>query len=592
MEKSGGSSRAALKRKKLKKKKRKQQHQPLVAPAPSTKKKKKQKTPQPPLPPSVESDALQIVDAADVAPDAVANAMKPRTQEDGDSRGRRLLRALLAPVGARCFYEETFERRGLLVRGRGSQYLSGWCSSEDVFRALEQPSQACVDVDVTRYDPSSEKRKTLSDGIVDAAWARHQLDQGATIRLRQPQDRLTKVQDLCRALEGEFGSTVGANAYLTAKDGAQGFAAHWDDVDVCDLGVQLLTRASSPGEQVGGGLFIDFETVRCSARRFILQLEGRKRWRVGACADDVYRLPRVSSEDFDGEALKRLCPRLSEIVLEPGDVLYLPRGFIHSAVTEGSENSLHLTLSCHRANSWADLLEAALPNALSEAIASDPKMRESLPRDCLHYMGVAHSLDSSDDEIDESDDDDASLTEVASVRYDPEIPRSRSLQKKRRQRFAERCAGHCKDILARLLTNLDATCDDRSLAFVAERLPPSSPEKGDPSTITATTRVHCVERRDARLVPGEAGVLLYHALDNATTHRGRPVACLEFEEEDAPCLEALLASHAARPVLVRDLPHSSDDDRIAVASSLVAEGLLVVSASGLAEASSSSDDDG
>ena len=328
------------------------------------------------------------------------------------------------------------------------------------------------------------------------------------------------------------------------------------------------------------------------SRRFILQLEGRKRWRVGACADDGYRLPRVSSEDFDGEALRRLCPQLSEIVLEPGDVLYLPRGFIHSAVTEGSENSLHLTLSCHRANSWADLLEAALPSALSEAIASDPKMRESLPRDCLHYMGVAHALESSDDEADESDDDDASLTEVAAVRYDPEIPRSRSLQKKRRQRFAERCAGHCKDILARLLTNLDSACDDRSLAFVAERLPPSSPEKGDPSTITATTRVHCVERRDARLVPGEAGVLLYHALDNATSHRGRPVACLEFEEEDAPALEALLASHAARPVLVRDLPHSSDDDRIAVASSLVAEGLLVVSASGLAEASSSSDDDG
>jgi lysine-specific demethylase/histidyl-hydroxylase NO66 len=560
MEDGAGSSRAALKRKKnLKKKKRKQQHQPLVAPAPSTKKKKKQKQQPGPPPAPVESstDALQIVDASDVAPNAINNAMKPRTQEDGDSRGRRLLRALLAPVGARGFYEETFERRGLLVRGRGSNYLSGWCSTEDVFRALEQPAMSGVDVDVTRYDPSSEKRKTLSDGIVDATWARQQLDQGATIRLRQPQDRLTKVQALCRALEGEFGSTVGANAYLTAKDGAQGFAAHWDDVDV-----------------------------------FILQLEGRKRWRVGACADDVYRLPRVSSEDFDEEALRRLCPTLTEIILEPGDVLYLPRGFIHSAVTEGSVNSLHLTLSCHRANSWADLLEAALPSALSEAIASDPKMRESLPRDCLHYMGVAHSLDSSDDEIDESDDDDASLTEVAAVRYDPEIPRSRSLQKKRRQRFAERCAGHCKDILARLLTNLDSACDDRSLAFVAERLPPLSPEKGDPSTITATTRVHCVERRDARLVPGEAGVLLYHALDNATSHRGRPVACLEFEEEDAPALEALLASHAARPVLVRDLPHSSDDDRIAVASSLVAEGLLVVSASGLAEASSSSDDDG
>ena len=99
---SGGESRAALKRKKkLKRKKRKQQHQPLVAPAPSTKKKKKQKQQPGPPPPPVESsnDALQIVQGEDVAPDAINNAMKPRTQEDGDARGRRLLRALLAPVG-------------------------------------------------------------------------------------------------------------------------------------------------------------------------------------------------------------------------------------------------------------------------------------------------------------------------------------------------------------------------------------------------------------------------------------------------------------------------------------------------------------
>jgi len=253
MEDGHGSSRAALKRKKLKKKKRKQQHQPLVAVPSGSKKKKKQKQqpgPSPPPPPSVESDALQIVQGEDVAPDAVANAMKPRTQEDGDVRGRRVLRALLAPVGARAFYEETFERRGLFVRGRGSNYLRGWCSSEDVFQSLEEPATGGVDVDVTRYDPSTEKRKTLSDGIISATWARQQLDQGCTIRLRQPQDRLARVQSLCRALEGEFGSTVGANAYLTAKDGAQGFAAHWDDVDVCARGVPRCCGAFTPSTRV------------------------------------------------------------------------------------------------------------------------------------------------------------------------------------------------------------------------------------------------------------------------------------------------------------------------------------------------------
>ena len=275
----GGSSRAALKRKKKLKKKRKQQHQPLVAVPSASKKKKKQKQqpgPSPPPPPSVESDALQIVQGEDVAPDALAVAMKARTHEDGDTRGRRVLRALLAPVGARAFYEETFERRGLFVRGRGSNYLSGWCSTEDVFRALDRPATSGVDVDVTRYDPSTEKRRTLSDGIISATWAREQLDQGATIRLRQPQDRLPKVQSLCRALEGEFGSTVGANAYLTAKDGAQGFAAHWDDVDVCDLGVPRCCGAFTPSTRVvsgraGGGWFIfRFSMLRagssCSSR--------------------------------------------------------------------------------------------------------------------------------------------------------------------------------------------------------------------------------------------------------------------------------------------------------------------------------------
>ena len=92
-----------------------------------------------------------------------------------------------------------------------------------------------------------------------------------------------------------------------------------------------------------------------------------------------------------------------------------------------------------------------------------------------------------------------------------------------------------------------------------------------------------------RLVPGDEGVLLYHALDNATMFRGRPVACLEFEAEDAPALEALLASHAARPVLVRDLPHASDEDKVAVTASLYAEGVLAVSVSGKEASSSDSD---
>ena len=65
-----------------------------------------------------------------------------------------------------------------------------------------------------------------------------------------------------QGLEEQFGAMVGANAYLTPS-GEQGFAPHYDDIEA-----------------------------------FVLQLEGRKRWRVYACPEDDGPLPRFSSKDL------------------------------------------------------------------------------------------------------------------------------------------------------------------------------------------------------------------------------------------------------------------------------------------------------
>lgn len=69
--------------------------------------------------------------------------------------------------------------------------------------------------------------------------------------------------------------------------------------------------------------------------------------------------------------------------------------------------------------------------------------------------------------------------------------------------------------------------------------------------------------------------MLYHSLKNSRAFRQRPPEQLEFELDDCPAIEALLASHPARPVLVTDLPHASLDDKLGVARALYAEGLLV-----------------
>lgn len=102
---------------------------------------------------------------------------------------------------------------------------------------------------------------------------------------------------------------------------AQGFAPHFDDVDV-----------------------------------YVLQTEGRKRWRVYAPLAG-HALPRYSSRDFvDAE----IGSSLLDVVLEPGDLLYLPRGTIHQAESRPDGPSLHLTVSADHRRSWADFLEATL----------------------------------------------------------------------------------------------------------------------------------------------------------------------------------------------------------------------------------------
>lgn len=43
--------------------------------------------------------------------------------------------------------------------------------------------------------------------------------------------------------------------------------------------------------------------------------------------------------------------------LLPGDLLYLPRGYIHQAQSDPECHSLHLTVSSTQRNTWGDYLK-------------------------------------------------------------------------------------------------------------------------------------------------------------------------------------------------------------------------------------------
>ena len=140
--------------------------------------------------------------------------------------------------------------------------------------------------------------------------------------------------------------------------GSQGFAPHYDDIEA-----------------------------------FLIQLEGTKHWKIYRPLEDEQFLSRFSSKNFTQEEVDGF--ECFEVVLKPGDMLYIPKGVIHQAVTSTDEHSLHITVSTSHLMSWTDFLEKALPMSLQMATATNVGLRKALPRDFKEYMGtnIAESED-------------------------------------------------------------------------------------------------------------------------------------------------------------------------------------------------------
>lgn len=178
-----------------------------------------------------------------------------------------------------------------------------------------------------------EEDYAFEDGGLDLPGLFATFDAGATLVISQFNQMHTPLAHFCRGLEQVYLHAVQANIYLTPP-GAQGFRMHYDTHDV-----------------------------------LVLQVEGRKRWRVWdgePVARPTRRTPWVGKMTPEGE------PHV--MVLEPGDALYIPRGLLHDAATEPGEASLHITLGFLEP-SWAE----ALRQLLDDVEATDPGLREAVP---------------------------------------------------------------------------------------------------------------------------------------------------------------------------------------------------------------------
>jgi bifunctional lysine-specific demethylase and histidyl-hydroxylase NO66 len=251
---------------------------------------------------------------------------------------------LLHPAAADRFYESVWQTQPTMMATDRPGYFSGLFSKRAVERILEhsQPRHPSIRIASAAQDGSIELPLS-PNGRINIDQLRKLYLKGNTLIINSIEDFDPNVAQLARTIEVDMGARVQVNAYLTPPS-AQGFRAHYDTHDV-----------------------------------LVAQIEGTKRWKVYG-ADAACPL----NELVDGDPRRRLSAAAPhQLNLVSGDVLYIPRGWIHEAMTE-KVASLHLTISIHPPLA-KDLLQAAL-DAMVQKL---PQLREALP---IGPLGAAANL--------------------------------------------------------------------------------------------------------------------------------------------------------------------------------------------------------
>jgi len=257
------------------------------------------------------------------------------------------LARLLHPLTVDSFLEEIWGVTHYHVSRNCPSYFDGLLdgsASVDEVVGLFRPdlSLACT---ARENDRKHSHVYRLADGGLDVAGIGKDFADGYTIVLENVQRYVRALALLSHSIEVELNFATQVNAYVTPPE-SRGFVPHCDDHDV-----------------------------------LILQIRGSKIWHVYTGADMApHEIGR--QQPVDTAAL----PLPTDLHLEVGDVLYLPRGRVHAAEAT-SELSVHLTVGLH-----APTLLMLVTRALDSMSHSDDRVHIQLPPRYLNDPDVRAGL--------------------------------------------------------------------------------------------------------------------------------------------------------------------------------------------------------
>lgn len=444
--------------------------------------------------------------------------LKAFNSQDSRKEGQETFRWIISPYSEEDFFNKFWEKAPLLVKRNQSDYYKGLFSTKDLDAILrEQVVLFSKNLDITSY--SNGKRETHNPvGQAHAPVVWDSYNNGCSVRLLNPQTFHPRVWKCLSMLQEYFNSFCGANVYLTPPD-TQGFAPHWDDIEA-----------------------------------FILQMEGKKRWRVYAPRCDEEVLPDYSSPNFTDDNIGK---PILDTILEPGDLLYFPRGYIHQGHAVEDEHSLHITISTYQKNSWGHYLEKLLPQALALSMSEDVEFRRGLPRQYLDYMGIVHmERDSEEREVFKKKVCDLVMRMMDNAPFDACVD--------------QRGSSFIHDCLPPFLTEADKQCSayGGGERWNAKKKKVVNRVELQPDTLVRLIRGNCI-----RLVAEEEKVHIYHCLENSREYHREEPQFLEVAPESAPAVEALIHTYP-HYIAIESLPLKDEEEKMVIACGLWERGLL------------------
>ncbi len=253
-------------------------------------------------------------------------------------------RQLIDPVPTEKFFQDYCHKRPLHIAGQAGKFASVM-SWDDMNRMLDMAVWTArslqLSLDRQRIPPAAFCSTTVDRNQMqvmqpDAPKLLGFLKRGASLLLNEIETLHPGTRSVMETIEAAHGGRGNANLYCSWKQ-HQAFDSHYDRHEV-----------------------------------YALQIIGEKRWRIyeGRAENPIEHPAFLNLPQSEYDRMKGAVA--DEIIMRPGDLLYLPRGQFHDALAS-SDASVHVTFSC------SEPIGLEWLTKLWELAVQDPLFRADLP---------------------------------------------------------------------------------------------------------------------------------------------------------------------------------------------------------------------